>query len=95
VKADRDVTPADRARFNLVFVGAPPLNALAPPMPAKQPDLGDDAYRAIAPDSQAPGRASLTFGALTPRGFERLRQFAVPNQDHIAPEPNLEYVRLH
>jgi len=94
VKADRDVTPADRARFNLVLVGAAPLNALAPPVAAAPPALGDRAFRALVPDAQAPSRLNLLFGAVTPRGFARLRRFAVFNRDHWATEPNRAYVEI-
>ncbi|HXJ20920.1 MAG TPA: prolyl oligopeptidase family serine peptidase [Polyangia bacterium] len=94
VKADRDVTPDDLARFKLVLIGAPPLNELAPSL-LGEPELGDDAYRANMADLRHPGHESLTFGALTPRGFERLRRFAVPNRDHFAPESNLMFVRFH
>ena len=49
VKADAEVTAADRARFSLVLVGAAPLNALAPSRrrcPTRAP-LGDRAFRAV------------------------------------------------
>jgi poly(3-hydroxybutyrate) depolymerase len=94
VKADRDVTPADRARFNLVLVGAAPLNALAPVVPAAPAVLGDRAFRAMVPDPRAPSKLALVFGAATPSGFARLRRFAVPNRDHWAPEPNRAYVEI-
>ena len=48
VKADRDVTAADWARFDLVLVGAAPFNALAPPVAAAPAQLGDRAFRALA-----------------------------------------------
>ena len=56
VKADREVTADDRARFNLVLVGAAPLNALAAadPMPDGRP-LGDRAFRGSC--RRAPGNA--------------------------------------
>jgi acetyl esterase/lipase len=93
VKADRDVTAEDRARFSLVLVGAAPLNALTPPT-TSHPLTGDQAYRAIEPDAAHPGRSMLVFGALTPGGFQRLRRFAVPNRDHPAPEGNRHYVEV-
>ena len=86
--------PADRARFNLVLVGAAPFNALAPAVAAAPPALGDRAFRALVPDAQAPSRLNLLFGAVTPRGFARLQRFAVPNRDHWAPEPNRAYVEV-
>jgi poly(3-hydroxybutyrate) depolymerase len=91
VKADREVTAADRARFDLVLVGAAPLNrlagGLAVPMPDARP-LGDRAFRAVVADPQAPGKLALVMGALTPRGFARLQRFAHPNKDFPAPESN-------
>ncbi len=94
VKADRDVTPADRARFNLVVVGAAPFNALAPAVPAAPAALGDRAFRAVAADPGAPSKLALVFGAATARGFARLQRFAGPNRDHWAPEPNRAYVEV-
>jgi poly(3-hydroxybutyrate) depolymerase len=93
VKADRDVTPEDRARFDLVLVGAAPLNALVPQVKPAPAELGDRAYRALVP---LPGKdhLALVFGALTVRGFARLQRFAVPNRDHPAPESNLAYVEV-
>jgi poly(3-hydroxybutyrate) depolymerase len=94
VKADREVTAADRARFNLVLVGAAPLNALAGelavPMPDAQP-LGDRAFRALVPDARAPGKLALVMGALTPRGFARLQRFARENRDYLPPESNRNF----
>jgi hypothetical protein len=91
VKADSDVTAADRARFNLVLVGAPPLNALAAELPtaalAGEP-LGDRAYRAVVADPKRPGRFNLLMGALTVTGFGRLKRFAHVNREHVMPEPN-------
>ncbi len=91
VKGDGEVTAAERARFNLVLVGAAPLNALAAELPA--PDLGgkplgDRAYRAVVADPKRPGRFDLLMGALTPAGFARLKRFAHVNRDHFMPEPN-------
>jgi predicted esterase len=98
VKADRDVTAEDRARFHLVLVGAAPLNRLAAgvklPAPGGAAPLGDRAFRAIAPDPNAPGRPLLIFGALTPAGFSQLRRFAGHNKDVRAPESNLDFVML-
>jgi predicted esterase len=95
VKADDAVTAEDRARFSLVLVGAAPLNALAEPVvtPDARP-LGDRAFRVVTPDREAPGRCRLVFGALTPRGFDRLKRFARPNRDGWAPEPNRPIVLL-
>jgi poly(3-hydroxybutyrate) depolymerase len=99
VKADREVTAQDRARFNLVLVGAAPLNALAAglPLPAAAPDpraLGERAFRAVTADPRTPGRSTLIFGALTPAGLAKLRRFARPNKDASAPEPNRDFVLL-
>ena len=91
VKSDREVTADDRARFNLVLVGAAPFNtlagALAVPMPDARP-LGDRAFRALVSDPRAPSRYALVFGALTAPGFARLQRFARHNQDAWAPESN-------
>ena len=94
VKSDRDVTAADRARFNLVLVGAAPFNGLAPVVAAAPAPLGDRAFRALAADAAAPSKLALVFGAATPAGFARLRRFAVPNRDHIAPESNRVFVEV-
>ena len=99
VKADRDVTPDDRARFDLVLVGAAPLNALAaelaiPELAAARAALGDHAFRALAADPKAPDRFALVLGALTPKGFDRLKRFARTNRDAWAPEPNRPFVML-
>jgi hypothetical protein len=91
VKADREVTAADRARFNLVLVGAAPLNRLAGEVKVPIPDgrpLGDRAFRALVADPRAPSKLALVMGALTPRGFARLQRFAHPNKDFPAPESN-------
>ena len=94
VKADRDVTAADRARFDLVLVGAAPFNALAPAVAAAPAPLGDRAFRAQVADAAAPHKFALVFGAATPAGFARLRRFAVPNGDYIAPESNRDFVEV-
>jgi acetyl esterase/lipase len=97
VKADRDVMPEDRGRFNLVLVGAAPLNALARELPVSLPDarpLGDRAYRAVVPDPRSPGHFALVLGALTPRGLTRLHRFVHLNRDVWAPEPNRAFVLL-
>jgi acetyl esterase/lipase len=94
VKADRDVTPADRARFNLVLVGAAPFNGLAPVVAGAPAALGDRAFRAVIADAAAPSKFALVFGAATPAGFARLRRFAVPNRDHSAPESNRAFVEV-
>jgi predicted esterase len=91
VLADTEVTAADRARFNLVLVGAAPFNKLAAevavPMPDTRP-LGDRAFRAVVPDARAPGKFALVLGAATPKGFARLQRFAHKNRDAWAPESN-------
>ncbi len=97
VKADREVTPEDRARLNLVLVGAAPLNRLVHDLPVPLPDvhpLGDRAYRAVVPDSRSVGRFALVLGALTPRGFTHLRRFAYHNTDVEAPESNRSFLLL-
>jgi len=97
VKADREVTPGDRARFNLVLVGAAPLNGLARDLSVPLPDarpLGDRAFRALVADPRAPSRFTLVLGALDPRGFARLRRFAHSNKDDWAPESNRPFVLL-
>ena len=98
VKADSDVTDDDHANYWLVLVGAAPLNTLAATiaMPDGHP-VGDRGFRAMSePPRTFIGkfRCSLTFGALTPRGFDRLRRFARPNRDGWAPEPNRPFVML-
>jgi hypothetical protein len=95
VKADSDVTADDRARFSLVLVGAAPLNTLddARAMPDGRP-LGDRAFRAIAPDRARPGRCTLVLGALTARGFDRLKRFARSSRDGFGSEPNRPFVLL-
>jgi poly(3-hydroxybutyrate) depolymerase len=94
VKSDREVTAGDRARFNLVLVGAAPFNTLAGgltiPMPDTRP-LGERAFRAVVPDPHAPSRYALVFGALTPSGFARLQRFARHNQDAWVPESNRSF----
>jgi predicted esterase len=97
VKADRDVTADDRARFDLVLVGAAPLNRLTdevaiPELASFRVPLGDQAFRAVAADPKAPHGFALVLGALTPHGFERLKRFARPNRDAWAPEPNKPFV---
>jgi poly(3-hydroxybutyrate) depolymerase len=97
VLADREVTAADRARFNLVLVGAAPFNKVAAevavPMPDARP-LGDRAFRAVVPDPRAPGKFALVLGATTPRGLARLHRFAHHNRDAWAPEGNRPFVML-
>jgi pimeloyl-ACP methyl ester carboxylesterase len=97
VKADAAVTAEDRARFSLVLVGAAPLNALAEPLTAPDaPPLGDRAFRVVRPagDVGDKDRCALTLGAVTARGFERLKRFARSNRDGWAPEPNRPFVLL-
>jgi hypothetical protein len=96
VKRDSEVTADDRARFSLVLVGAWPLNALAEPivMPDGR-DPGDRAFRAMTkPASAGRSRCTLVLGALTPRGFERLKRFARANRDGWGPEANRPFVLL-
>ena len=94
VKSDREVTAGDRARFNLVLVGAAPFNTLAGALTVPMPDarpLGDRAFRAVVPDPRAPSRYALVFGALTPPGFARLQRFARHNRDAWTPESNRSF----
>ena len=97
VKADTEVTAGDRARFALVLVGAAPLNALAETvaLPDGKP-LGDRAFRAagMAVERGAKERCGLLFGALTPRGFDRLKRFAHYNRDGWGAEPNRPFALL-
>lgn len=97
VKADGEVTPADRERFHLVLVGAAPFNALArevdvPQLAATKAPVSDAAFRAVGHDKA--GRPALVLGASTPRGFDRLKRFARPNRDAWTPEPNRPFVVL-
>ena len=95
VKSDREVTADDRARFNLVLVGAAPFNTLAGKLTVPLPDprpLGDRAFRAQVIDARAPSRYALIFGALTPRGFARLQRFVHHNRDAWTPESNRSFV---
>ncbi|HVV52574.1 MAG TPA: prolyl oligopeptidase family serine peptidase, partial [Polyangia bacterium] len=80
VKADREVTAADRARFDLVLVGAAPLNRLA----------GELAVP--LPDARAPDKLALVMGALTPAGFARLQRFVQHDRDLPPPESNRPFV---
>ena len=91
VKADADVTDDEKARFDLVVVGAAPLNALAP---AARTVAGDAAFRLVTRSPFAKDRDVLVFGATTPAGFARLRRFAVHNGAHWAPESNLDDVAV-
>lgn len=91
VKADRDVTAEDRARFDLVLVGAAPLNKLAGEVAQPGRDvgpLGDRAFRAVARDPKAPDGFALVFGAAQPHGFARLQRFVRHNREAEAPESN-------
>ena len=99
VKADREVTAADRGRFNLVVVGAAPLNRSPPPCrSAKSPRWARRwaiaPFAPSSPDPKAPSGFALVLGALTPRGFAGLGRFARPNRDAWAPEPNKPFVLL-
>ena len=91
VKADREVTADEKATLDLVLAGAAPLNALAPP---GRTASGDAAFRLVTKSPFAPDRHILVMGAATPAGFGRLRRFAVHNQDHWAPESNLDDVAI-
>jgi poly(3-hydroxybutyrate) depolymerase len=91
VKADVDVTDDDKARFNLVLIGAAPLNALAP---TTKSAAGDGAFRLIAKSPSGKGHSLLVMGATSVAGLDRLRRFAVHNQDHWAPESNLDFEDL-
>ena len=94
VKADRKVTADDRARFNLVLVGAAPFNTLAGELAVPMPDarpLGERAFRAQVADPRAPSRYALVFGAVTPRGFARLQRFVRHNKDAWTPESNRSF----
>jgi hypothetical protein len=89
------VTAADRARFNLVLVGAAPFNKLAADVPVTMPDsrpLGDRAFRALVSDAHAPSKFALVFGATTPQGFARLKRFIRYNRDAWAPESNRSFL---
>jgi predicted esterase len=91
VKGDADVTPEEKARLDLVLVGAAPLNALAP---AARTVTGDAAFRLVAPSPFGKDHSVLVMGAATPAGLARLRRFAVPNGDHWAPESNRDDVAI-
>jgi poly(3-hydroxybutyrate) depolymerase len=98
VKADVDVTDDDRARYWFVLVGAAPFNSIARTiaMPDGRP-VGDRAFRAMSEAPRMLGgkfRCSLTLGALTPRGFDRLARFAHYNRDSWGPEANRPFVLL-
>ncbi len=95
VKADTEVTAADRARFSLVLIGAGLFNALDDAR--SRPDigpLGDQAFRALEPDAAQPAGCRLVLGAATTRGFDRLKRFAHSNRDGWGPEPNRSFVLL-
>jgi hypothetical protein len=89
VKRDEDVTAEDKARFDLVLVGASPLNSLAP---ADKPAPGDAAFRLVAKSPVDPARRVLVFGATTPAGFEKLGRFVGPNSARKAPETNRDWL---
>jgi hypothetical protein len=91
VEADGDVTADEKSRLNLVLVGAAPLNAL---VPTARTVAGDAAFRLVSKSPFARDRHILVMGASTPAGFDRLRRFAVHNQDHWAPESNLDDVAI-
>jgi poly(3-hydroxybutyrate) depolymerase len=89
IKRDDEVTVEDKARFELVLVGAAPLNALAP---ADKPAPGEAAFRLVTKRPDDPARRMLVFGATTPAGFTKLRRFAGPNAERKAPEPNRDWL---
>jgi dienelactone hydrolase len=97
VKADTAVTDDDKAHFELVLVGAAPLNALAAAIAVPGPPVADPvtwAYRLVAPSPFGKGHHVLVMGALTPAGFDLLRPFARSDPDNWAPESNVAYARL-
>jgi len=96
VKADSEVTAADRDRFALVLVGAAPLNAVPlASVPTDGAPIGDRAIRALSHHyADANGRCTLVLGALTPRGFDRLKRFVHRTSDGFGPEPNRQFVIL-
>jgi dienelactone hydrolase len=97
VKPDTDVSADDRARQAVVLIGAAPLNrfAEAVSLPDGLP-VGDRAFRSLgtAIDRGGKDRCALLFGALTPRGFERLKRLARTNRDGWAPEANRPFLFL-
>jgi len=58
------------------------------------PPLGDRAFRSVTVDRQRPGHCTLQLGALTPRGFDRLKRFARTTRDGWTPEPNRPFILL-
>jgi hypothetical protein len=100
VKADVEVNDEDEARFELVLVGAAPLNAVAQTLRLPE-DLkaaaadADGAYRLLAASPRGPDHRILIFGANTPSGFAKLGRFAVFNRDHWAPESNRALIVVH
>jgi hypothetical protein len=91
VKRDADVTAEEKARFDLVLVGASPLNSLSP---ADKPVAADAAFRLLTRSATNPGRHLLVFGATTFAGFEKLKRFATHNADYRAPEANRDWIDL-
>ena len=82
----------DRRRSRAVLAGAGRGGAAQragrrAPAPDARP-LGDRAFRAVVARPRAAGPLHVVLGALTPRGFDRLKRFARPNRDGWAPEPN-------
>ncbi len=94
VKADTAVTAEDKARFDLVLVGAAPLNALATGVAGASPPTGDGAYRLVAPSPFGKDHHVLVFGALTPAGFDLLRPLVHNDAENWAPESNVAMLRL-
>jgi hypothetical protein len=91
VKPDTDVTAEDKAKFDLVLVGAAPLNSLAP---ADKTVTGDAAFRLITKSASNPGRHVLVLGATSFEGFEKLKRFATHNATFKAPESNRDWLEL-
>jgi poly(3-hydroxybutyrate) depolymerase len=90
VKADTAVTDADEKTFELVLVGAAPLNALAADVKTTATAEGDRAFRLVAPSPWGEGRHVLVMGALSPAGFAKLQPLARPRaDDDWSPETNL------
>jgi poly(3-hydroxybutyrate) depolymerase len=91
VKADADVTDAEKAALDLVIVGAAPLNALAP---TARTVTGDEAFRLVTVSPFSDDHRALVMGAVSAAGLERLRRFVFHNQDHWAPESNVDDVAV-
>jgi hypothetical protein len=107
VKADREVGPADLARFDLVLVGSARTNALVQRLAGQlaiddRADRlvaggliltdADRAYRLACPSPLSPGRNILIYAADTENGLARFTRFARPNTVAWGPESNLDYL---